>query len=148
MNRKAVLVLSLVFLAVPLIGTCSSHWAHPSNVTSDQIQMINTQLDTLHEQIAAVDSGGVWLLLVLGSSILSPVILAVFLLFRADRMAIHNDEILQQLDQHGITSEIIDTLRLLQKPRTTLTGGSRLRLIGAEREPRTSGSVDESDEAG
>lgn len=115
MNKKLILGLSLAFLAIAVVGTCTS-WSRPSEVSAEQLQVLNRQLDGIQEQVAAVESGGIWLLLILASGILAPVILAVVLLTRAEKAALHNDEIWRVLDQHGIASNIIDTGKLLNPP--------------------------------
>lgn len=138
----------LVFLAIcTLLAGCSSR---PAEITPEQIRIVNAQMDALHEQIAAASSGGAWLVLVCSLTIFAPIVLALVILIQADRIAIHHDEIFRQLHRHGLTSEIIDTGRLLEKPAASqLPGVTHLKLIGSNREHRSQECSDgEGDESG
>jgi hypothetical protein len=144
-----VLVISVLLLAISIVGFSSSCSSQPTEVTPEQIKVINSQLDTLHEEVAAANSGGAWLVLVLAATIFAPIFLAMLILVQADRTAIHSDEVLLQLGRHGLGSEIVDASRVLQKPATPvkLPRMPRLRLIGAEKQHRTDEKpMDESDE--
>lgn len=144
MSRGWVLAISIVCLAVCALGIASSWSSNPGTVTPDQVKVINAQIKTLHEEVAAANSGGAWLVMVLAGTILAPLLLAALILVQADRAAIHSDEILLQLGQHGLTSEIIDTSRVLQKASTPikLPKMPRLRLIGVEREHKSEETTD------
>ena len=58
-------------------------------------------------------------LLALLVSIGLPLVLAVILLFRAEKTALHNDEIIRQIARHGLTNRLIETERLLDHSQTS-----------------------------
>ena len=110
---KTALLWAAVILFVLLVVHCESENSPSSLALSRQVDSLNTQLDVLHEEIAASRSPDGFALLALLVSIGLPVVLAVMLLFRAEKTALHNDEIVRQIARHGLTSRLIETEKLL-----------------------------------
>ena len=114
--NKNVLRWGLVLGAMLLIVMCRSGLSPPSDVTAEQLHVIDTQLDTLHEGIVAMRSPGGWLVLAFAASILVPVVLSVLVLWQADHSALHSDEIIQQVARHGLDRKVLNSNRLLKPP--------------------------------
>lgn len=117
MNKAFLWGLLIAFLL--LVGTCQSE-NRPSAlaVSSRQIELFNSQLDTLHEEIIASRSPGGFALLALILSVAVPITLGVILLCRSEQAAIHSDEVIRQMARHGLTSKLIETEKLLDKPQS------------------------------
>jgi len=107
----------VLFLFMLMVGTCESggndKTPSSSAISSRQVEIINSQLDALHEEVAACRSPGDWALLALVISVAVPLVLAVVLLFRAEKTALHNDEIIRHVARTGLMPELIDAERLL-----------------------------------
>ncbi len=84
-----------------------------SDVTAEQIQLIQAQANALEERLAAGSGSGLSAL-AFAVSVLGPIALAVWLIYRAEQTALHHDEIIRQVTRLGLTQEILDISRLLQ----------------------------------
>jgi hypothetical protein len=98
-----------------LLGPCVCSWSHPSDITAEQIHLINTQLDNLHELIAMTRTSSFWLVLLFLSGLLVPIVLGLLVLHQADRSAVHHDEVLREMHAHDLTTEVIDVGRAMQR---------------------------------
>jgi hypothetical protein len=117
-------------------------------VTAEQIHLVNTQLNVLQENLAAIQSPRGWMLLLFGGSVLVPILLAVVLLYRAEQAAIRRDEVLEQAVRHGLTGEIVHAALLpgkIEKPPRQLASDPP-RLLPARRRRRRSGPKRREDE--
>jgi len=114
---KIIALVAVLFIFMLMVGTCESggtgNTPSPSGISSRQVEIMNAQIDTLHEEIAACRSPGDWSLLGLVISVAVPLVLAVVLLFRAEKTALHNDEIIRHVARTGLMPELIDAERLL-----------------------------------
>lgn len=114
---KILILIGVLFLFLLMIGTCepgnTGNTPSPSAISSRQVEIINSQIDALHEEVAACRSPGDWALLAMVISVAVPLILAVVLLLRAEKTALHNDEVIRHLARTGLMPELIDAERLL-----------------------------------
>jgi hypothetical protein len=74
-----------------VLGPCLSTGSPRSDVTSEQIALLNYSLDALHEEVAAARAPSAWPFLLFLLSILLPLVSAIWLLLRAERshQAVH-----------------------------------------------------------
>jgi len=125
-KKQAVAGLLGVLLMLMLLGTCSTHFNPPSDVTAEQLHVINTQVDTLHEEIVATRRPDAWLILVFAASILVPIGLAVWLLWHAEKTTLGRDEIFHVAIQHRLIPDMVNAALKLQDLKKTPTLSDRL----------------------
>jgi hypothetical protein len=106
-NKRAYLLLAGAAGDLLWIWTCCSGFSRPSDVTAEQIHIINTQLNALQEMMASISSSRGWALLLFAGSVLVPIVLGVLLLYRADQTRIHSDEVLNQAARDGLTGDMV-----------------------------------------
>lgn len=122
--------------------------SRPSDVTAEQIQLIQAQANALEERLAAGSGSGLSAL-AFAVSVLGPIALAVWLLHRSDQTALHHDEIIRQVTRLGLTQEILDVSRLLQvRPQSGYLKGQNGLRLARDREPGTQISRKPADEDG
>jgi len=83
-------------------------------ITWQQLRLVTTQLEALQEQVAATGAPRGWALLAFIVSLLGPAAIALGLVWRAERAAIHTSELLVEIVRYGLPSRLIDASRLLE----------------------------------
>jgi hypothetical protein len=124
MNKQRILLVVAGIVLLLILGTCISTCSGPTSITSEQLRLINTQLDNLHKLIVMTRTSGFWMVLLFLVAVLTPIVLGLVLLNHADRIAIRNDEIFRQIHEHGLTSEVIDTAALMKRQQEQQEGDS------------------------
>lgn len=127
MNKTRLLAGVLGVLMVGFFfGTCWMQPAVRSDITAEQLHLVDTQLDALHEQIAASRRTDTWTMLAFAVSVLTPVSLAVLLIYQADRSALGRDEIFHEAVRHRLTPELVHAALALQELKKKPTLSDRL----------------------
>jgi len=134
---KILALVVVLFLFMVMLGTCESGGndkpPSPSAISSRQIEMLNSQINALHEEIAACRTPTDWALLALVISVAVPLVLAVVLLLRAERTSLHNDEIIRHVARTGLMPELIDAERLLDGNRQKALPPPSVPLLNSQR---------------
>jgi len=77
-------------------------------ITWQQLRLVTSQLEALQEQVAAIGAPRGWALLAFVVSLLGPTAIALVLLWRAERAAIHTSELLVEIVRYGLTSRLLE----------------------------------------
>ena len=145
---KGAFYLGLLISLIALLGSCLNT-DRPSALGMTQLNLLNRQMDLLHEEVAASQTPSGYSMLALVLSVAVPLMLGVILLCRAERSAIHSDEIIRQMARHGLSSRLIETEKLLSAQQIQPSSEPRPSLFSSHREPRTLRLIhsDESEES-
>ncbi len=94
-------------LALLLFGPCRATGPPDPPITDQQLQVVTHTLDALHEEIDAARTPTIAPFLLFLLSVLLPLLLAGWLLIRAERSIIGADETIRTLVRHGLSEPLV-----------------------------------------
>ncbi len=100
-------VIGQIVLAV--LGPCLSTGPPPVDprVVQHQLELVNTTLDALHEEVAAARSPSSWPFALFIGSILAPLGAGIWLLWRCERSVIGHDAVIRTMIRAGLQESVI-----------------------------------------
>lgn len=99
----------IIFIVLACLGPCLSTGPPEVNprVVQQQIELVHSTLDALHEEVAAARSPSGWPFVLFITAILAPLAAGIWLLWRCERSVIGHDAVIRTLVRAGLGESVV-----------------------------------------